>query len=397
LIFQALDEKHECVGIYLNGDVIYNDIPSGLSRTWSFSSFLSDKEIEYAQVYCRGKSLDEVCPDHLKPELERVWKKMGAFYRSFVISKIDLNQVCFYDLLPEEFLKSFCEVKNKITEHVLENYSKPKNYDLQSRIVALTTQISSQRLNLDIGALRDDLSKYKTRQFFKKINNTEPYIKYNPYGTKTGRLTTRKNSFPILTMDKKYRKIIKPNNDLFVEFDYNSAELRVLLGLSGEKQPKEDLHVWNTNNIFKEQYESRDLAKKRIFSWLYNPNSQDLELSKVYNREKVKSMYWDGKCVKTMFEREIEADEYHALNYIIQSTCSDLILQQAVEIEKMLKSKKTKIAFIIHDSIVLDYSSDDGAIISDIYKQFSKTPFGEFKTNVSAGKNFGDLKEICIQ
>jgi hypothetical protein len=397
LIFQALDEKHECVGIYLNGDVIYNDIPSGLSRTWSFSSFLSDKEIEYAQVYCRGKSLDEVCPDHLKPELERVWKKMGAFYRSFVISKIDLNPVCFYDLLPEEFLKSFCEVKNKITEHVLENYSKPKNYDLQSRIVALTTQISSQRLNLDIGALRDDLSKYKTRQFFKKINNTEPYIKYNPYGTKTGRLTTRKNSFPILTMDKKYRKIIKPNNDLFVEFDYNSAELRVLLGLSGEKQPKEDLHVWNTNNIFKEQYESRDLAKKRIFSWLYNPNSQDLELSKVYNREKVKSMYWDGKCVKTMFEREIEADEYHALNYIIQSTCSDLILQQAVEIEKMLKSKKTKIAFIIHDSIVLDYSSDDGAIISDIYKQFSKTPFGEFKTNVSAGKNFGDLKEICIQ
>ncbi len=175
MIFQALDEKHECVGIYLNGDVIYNDIPSGLSRTWSFSSFLSDKEIEYAQVYCRGKSLDEVCPDHLKPELERVWKKMGAFYRSFVISKIDLNQVCFYDLLPEEFLKSFCEVKNKITEHVLENYSKPKNYDLQSRIVALTTQISSQRLNLDIGALRDDLSKYKTRQFLKK-STTQSHI-----------------------------------------------------------------------------------------------------------------------------------------------------------------------------------------------------------------------------
>ena len=108
-------------------------------------------------------------------------------------------------------------------------------------------------------------------------------------------------------------------------------------------------------------------------------------------------MYWDGKCVKTIFEREIEADEYHALNYIIQSTCSDLILQQAIEIEKMLKGKKTKIAFIIHDSIVLDYSEEDGAIINDIYKQFSKTPFGEFKTNVSAGKNFGDLKEICIQ
>jgi len=397
LIFQALDEKQECVGIYLGGDVVYNNIPDGLSKTWSFSSFLEGRDIEYAQMYCGGKSLEEACPEHLKADLERVWKKLGAFYRSFAISKIDLNQVCFYDLLPEEFLKSFCEVKNKITAHVLENYSKPKNYDLQRGIVGLTTRITSQRLNVDINALKGDLSKYKTRQFFKKINNTDPYIKYNPYGTKTGRLTTKKNSFPILTMDKKYRKIIQPSNDLFVEFDYNSAELRVLLGLSGENQPKEDLHDWNTNNIFKEHYNSRDLAKKRIFSWLYNPNSQDSALSKVYDREKVKNMYWDGKCVKTMFEREIEADEYHALNYIIQSTCSDLILQQAIEIEKMLKGKKTKIAFIIHDSIVLDYSEEDGAIINDIYKQFSKTPFGEFKTNVSAGKNFGDLKEICIQ
>ena len=175
--------------------------------------------------------MHEVCPDHLRPELERVWKRIGAFYRSFVISKVDLNQVCFYDHLPEEFLKSFCEEKNKNTNHVLENYEKPDNYNLQKGIVELVAQISSQKLNIDINALRDELVQYRTRQFFKKINNTDPYIKYNSYGTKTGRLTTKENSFPILTMDKKYRKIVKPNNDWFVEFDFNAAELRVLLGL----------------------------------------------------------------------------------------------------------------------------------------------------------------------
>ncbi len=70
------------------------------------------------------------------------------------------------------------------------------------------------------------------------------------WGTKTGRMTTRKHYFPILTLDSDYRSIIKPTNDYFVELDYNAAELRVLLGLSGKEQPIEDLHTWNLNNVY---------------------------------------------------------------------------------------------------------------------------------------------------
>jgi len=106
--------------------------------------------------------------------------------------------------------------------------------------------------------------------------------------------------------------------------------------------------------------------------------------------------YWNGKSIKTNYNREIESDKYHALNYLLQSTCSDLILEKAIAISKMLKGKHTKIAFIIHDSIVLDYSEKDGDFINEIYWEFQDTRFGKFLTNASGGKNFGEMKELWI-
>ena len=132
-------------------------------------------------------------------------------------------------------------------------------------------------------------------------------------------MTTRKHYFPILTLDSDYRCIIKPTNDYFVELDYNAAELRVLLGLSDKEQPIEDLHTWNLNNVYS-GVGSRDEAKKRIFAWLYNPQSKDFASNRVYDRDSVLRKYWNGQVVITPMDRVIPADKHHALNYLIQST-----------------------------------------------------------------------------
>jgi len=42
----------------------FNEPPPNLTKTWSYSEFLADKKIDYAQLYCRGQSLDKVCPDY---------------------------------------------------------------------------------------------------------------------------------------------------------------------------------------------------------------------------------------------------------------------------------------------------------------------------------------------
>ena len=394
MLFQALDEKEKCVGIYSGGE-IYKDLPDEGKETWKYASFLKDLPIEYANIYCEGKDLGEVCPPELKEDYDRIWSKLKAFYKSFAIAKVSLQDHCFFDLVPEGFLKEFCLMKDKITRHVLDTYPRPENYQNMVDITKLTTEIKYQKLNIDLSVLNNELADPRTKDFYRKIHRTEPYIKYNPFGTKTGRLTTQKHSFPILTMDKKFRKIIKPTNDWLVELDYNAAEVRVMLGLLGKEQPYIDLHDYNAYELFGGQV-TRDEAKKKLFSWLYNPNAEDEVLSKLYDRAAVKEMFWDGNMVKTMFHREIPSDEYHALNYIIQSTCSDLIMDRAISINEILEGKKTKIAFIIHDSIVLDYADEDGDFINMVYWEFMSTPFGRFKTNASGGRNFGEMKDLWI-
>ena len=170
----------------------------------------------------------------------------------------------------------------------------------------------------------------------------------------------------------------------------------MLLALSGKQQPEEDIHDWNVTNVYNDSL-TREDAKKRIFAWLYNPGSKDPLSNKTYNRDEVVKKYFNGKQVKTFFDRTIPADDHHALNYIVQSTTSDLILRQAIKLNKLLENRKTNIAFLVHDSVVLDMASEDEQMINDIYHVFADTEFGSFKTSVKAGKNFGELKKLWIK
>jgi len=101
---------------------------------------------------------------------------------------------------------------------------------------------------------------HKARSLWKSFGGKTSYISYDIYGSVTGRLTTKPNSFPILNLKKEIADIVVPKNDAFIQFDFNGAEIRTLLSLSGEPQPKEDIHEFNSK-ILKC---SRDQAKEEI-------------------------------------------------------------------------------------------------------------------------------------
>jgi len=394
MLFQALDDKKECVGIYANDELTFDNIPQELSHTWSFSSSVDTNGIQYAKIYAKGKELAEVCPEHLREEYNKVQKKMLAFYKSFFLSKVSLHEHCFYDLVPKRYLLEYFSIKNEISQWVFDNYEKPANHDVIVRTMRMVHSIGLQSFNVDKGELNPHIAEARVRTFRKRLGTEEQRVVYNPFGTITGRLTVSKSSFPILTLDKKFRKIVKPKNDWLVEIDFNAAELRTLLGLSGSEQPEEDLHQWNMENLYKQEELSREQAKEKIFSWLYNPNSLDKEAEKYYCRDKlVKKYFSDGK-IRTPMGRVIESQERTALNYLIQSTSSDIFLNSAYAIWEMLEHKRSEVRFLVHDSVLLDLSDEDKELLPEMIDKFSKTPLGKYKVGVSIGKSYGEMRKM---
>ena len=168
-------------------------------------------------------------------------------------------------------------------------------------------------------------------------------------------------------------------------------------------QPPEDVHTFHSRTVFGGDKKREDV-KTAFFAWLYGSRSAETRkfggiLEKFYQKEKILDQYWDGKKVHTPFRKVIEnVDEHHALNYIVQSTCAELTLLQALKIKRLLESRdsQTKIACLIHDAIILDFSNSDFPYLQDIIKLMSSTRFGAFKVNTSRGKNLGDMKEVIF-
>ena len=82
------------------------------------------------------------------------------------------------------------------------------------------------------------------------------------------------------------------------------------------------------------------------------------------------------------------------MNYLIQSTTSDLFLRKVIEIDKLLEGKQSFVSYCIHDSLVLDFCDKDRDLLVGIIDNLSKTGLGTFKVNVSAGKHFGNMKKL---
>ena len=389
--FVLLDSKDWCKGVYQKGNLYFKKMPSDLSSTWKYSSCLSDRNVAYASLYAQGKSLDEVCPPSLKQEWDLRKKKLSAFHKSFKKAKIELDETCFYDLVPEQFLLELCETKTKIIDYVVETFEKPKNYDLLLETEKVIEQISTQKLNIDLSLLLQEIYKNRARTLLQRLNKTSFYVKYNLFGSKTGRLTTRTGTFPILNLDKNYKSIIKPVNDLLIELDFNAAEVRVLLGLSGEQQPQEDIHEWNAKRL----NVSREEAKKDIFSWLYGSAKIDSsKFENLFNLNKIMQSKYDGEYVESLYGRKIKSDSFHSLNYLVQSSTAELVLEQMIKINKILKNKKSFISFVVHDSVVIDLSKNDKSLVQELITTFSRTRLGDFPVNISMGKDYGNLRKI---
>ena len=211
------------------------------THTWNYSKILKEHNVDFAKIWSGGKTLDLCCPYGLEKEWLRNKKKIKGFVKSCNLVGIDTSKLSYFELIPERFLKKFLQNKNQICEHVFSSQEKPLNYDFMLSLHRFLADIKSQTLNLDLDFIKHKAGNLYMLNLWKKLREIKPIIAYNPYGTITGRLSIESGSFPILNISREARDCILPNNDCFIELDFNAAEIRTMLHLMGESQPEKDL------------------------------------------------------------------------------------------------------------------------------------------------------------
>jgi len=391
--FQVLDYKKQCAGFYLADGTINKSLPEGICRTWKpYSVLNSRQDIEYAWILVSGADLDEHVPENLQKDWTSVTDLLRLHLNTLKVARVPLNDVCLYEVLPTDIYLRYFDVLNAITESIFDSNCKPQNHDFLVRIQVLLSEIEERKVKLStkgVDFTSKEISLKKIQDICAKTN----IVKYNLFGTRTGRLTNTDVGLPVLTMAKRYRGLLHPTNNWYVEFDQNGADLRALVGLLKQEQPEEDIHAWNASKIGC----SRDEAKQKTFSWLYDGNKRDIKLEKLYDKEVILDRVYQFDRIITPFNREVLADYEHALNYAAQSTAADVFYDRTLAVREYLKSIKAKseIAFLMHDAMVLDYADSDGTeVLTKCKEIFADTLFGEYLVNVSVGKNYGEMRKL---
>jgi len=226
---------------------------------------------------------------------------------------------------------------------------------------------------------------------------------YNLTGTVTGRLSSERPNSQNFPRDKTIKKmfIASPGN-LIIQADYSQMELRVMACASRDKRLIEiynkglDAHKMAASAMYNVPYdkvtpEQRQFAKGAVsFGLNYGRGAKalarDLNISveeaerfrrdyfKRYSGvaryiEEVKKTLRKQGYVESLFGRRrrlpniYSKDEYkrseaerQAVNFIIQSTASDITLLALYKIYKRIKKeeKLSRLIFTIHDSVVLE-------------------------------------------
>lgn len=361
----------------IDQDVTYDPTDEHLVYyTWEYNEtldqFIDRDKIIYLSLIYNKNDFQHLIPNSLFNEFKEIKRELKVHYD--IYNQVFCETISFSEYLNSSLHDRYLSVYFQIIQELIT----PITDDYQNKLMA---QRICNRIN-----------KYNINLTEKNLGwNTKIFS--NPF-TKLGRLNTSNGSFSIFSLKKEQKSKIIPNNDLFLEFDYNAMDLRTLYGLSGMEQVKEDLHEVMMRKYFPSL--TRDEYKHEIFKILYS--GQELDNFPV-SITALKKKFYDGKFIHTPFGKIIECDEFHFLSYLSQSCSASLFIEQVHAMISALKKigLDNCFAFTVHDSIMFDVKYEQLESILNLKFVLEETRWGTYRMKQKIGKNYGNLIDYRIE
>ena len=228
------------------------------------------------------------------------------------------------------------------------------------------------------------------------LNRGKIFTQYNLHTT-----TTRPSNafnginFSAINKDSGERECYIPEYDMFVELDIQGYHPRLIAELIGFEFPEGK----NTYEVLGDilgvtQEKAKELTFKQIYGGVWQeysnkPFFKDIitYVEGVWDEFQYQDkIYFDNKTFRICDLKDITP--YKLFNYIIQSkeTSNNVVLLEKVL--DYLKDKKTKIVLYVYDSILLDYSREDGNILQDIVDIL------KYPLNIKHGLSYNSLEKL---
>ncbi len=245
----------------------------------------------------------------------------------------------------------------------------------------------------------DDYFKPKCKKF--SVKEDHIYGWYNPYTT-TGRPVNNFNgiNFVGLKHDNGERDCFEPDNDFFVEMDYDGYHPRLIGDIVGYRFHG-NVHnelaqiYFKSKEITPQQYkESKTLTFKQIYGGIDKANLHHPFFRKTQDFINIIWEEFNNKGEIICGGYEIKKENHpkiHAqklFNYYIQATETYTNVEKINEIQNYLKDKKTKLVLYIYDAFIFDVSKLDGKqTLIDLENILSE----KFPIKLKVGKHYGAL------
>ena len=220
------------------------------------------------------------------------------------------------------------------------------------------------------------------------------YTHYNLYTT-TSRPSNTFNSvnFAALNKDDGERMCYMPENDMFVEMDFQGYHPRLIGEMIEWHFPKDK----NTYELLGQllnvsQQDAKELTFKQLYGgvwseYQYKPFFKDVNtfIDGMWDTYQYGGKY---ETENRIFIPDADMTQAKLFNYIVQSKETSTNIELLEKVLDYLKGKKTKIVLYTYDAFLFDYSKEDGDILQDIVNML------EYPVTIKQGNTYHGLTKI---
>ena len=233
------------------------------------------------------------------------------------------------------------------------------------------------------------------------IRDSITYTSYNLYNS-TSRPTNAFNSVNFAAIPKapEFRKAIIPQNDIFIEMDFDGYHLRLLCEQIGYELTEESAHIqlarlyFGKDEIAEEEYAK---AKQINFHAIYGKIPPEYASLRVFEKiDQYIKMLWkqfneigyvEDPISGRRFTKELkDMHPQKLMNYMMQSLETSRNITILRDTLKYLQTKHTKISLVTYDAILLDFSKKDGKETLEEIQEILESG-GKYPIKVKYGKS----------